>query len=178
MPTFVYYATFDESISFLKELCAQGNRIIAELGPSEQPASPSFDSVTPELVAILKKAPNYFLAGPFTRFPVQYTHLKNGAAAGKYVIDFLSEGPLMQSIVGRVNVVNGAPKLLPGDVSYQRRYLNPETGVWAEPSPAVKAAFKKAVSAIKKRCERLKEGSGSYIAPAARKLLASGEARI
>src|SRR2546423_14533673 len=120
MPTSVYYATFDESISFLGEFCAQGFRIVAQPAPSKEPSSPTFDSVTPELVEILRKAPNHFLAGSFTRYPIQYTRLGNDADP-QYVVDFVSEGPVMQCLVARVNVVNGMRKLLQGDISYQRR---------------------------------------------------------
>jgi hypothetical protein len=178
MPAFEYYATFDESISILRDVCEQGFRIIAEPGPFDEPKAPSFDSVTDTLVDLLKMAPNFYLAGSFTRFPVQFSHLKSGPAAGKYIVRFLAQGPLMQSIVGRLKVVDDKPTLLPGDVSYQTEYRNPVTDEWEKATPEAKAAYRKAVATIKKRCVRYRAGIDIFIAPEALKLFESGKARI
>jgi hypothetical protein len=178
MPNFVYFATFDESIAILGDLCAQGFRVIAEPGPLDKPEAPIFSTVTDQLLAILKQAPNHYLAGSFTHFPVQFNRLPSGPAAGKYAINFLMSGPLMQSIVGRVKIVDGFPKILPGDVSYQKLYQNPETNEWEEPSAELLAAFRQAVTVIKKRCKPVKAWSGKFIAPEALKLLESGQSRI
>jgi hypothetical protein len=178
MPSFEYFATFDESISILRDLCEQGFRIVAEPGPFEAPEAPTFDSVTDELVDLLRVAPSFYLAGSFTRFPIQFTHFKTGASAGKYGINLLAQGPLMQSIIGRLKVVDGKPTLLPGDISYQDAYRNPETNEWEEASPELKAAYRKAVSTVKKRCVRYKAGIEILIGPEALKLFESGEAQI
>ena len=178
MPNFVYYATFDESVAIIRNLSAQDFRVITEGGPLEKPEAPSFSSVTDELVAILKQAPVYYLAGSFTRFPIHYDRLPSGPAEGKYTINFLIGGPLMQSMVSRIRVVDGVPKILPGDVSYQKLYQNPETQEWEKPSAEVLAAFRKAESVIKKHCKASKKWSGKHIGPEALALLERGEAQI
>lgn len=178
MPSFSYFSTFDESIKILRDLCEQGFRIIAEPEPFDEPKASSFDAVTDDLVSILKIAPSFYLAGDFTRFPAQFFHLKSGSFAGKYVINLQAQGPLLKSMIGRVNVVDGLQRLLPGDISYQPEYENPETNQWEKASPEVKAAYRKAVSVIKKRCVRYKAGIEILIGPEALKLFESGEAQI
>jgi hypothetical protein len=178
MPSFHYYATFDDSILILRDLCDNGFRIVAEPAPLDEPQSPTFDRVTDQLVGILKEAPVYYLAGSFTKFPVQHFLLSSGPAMGKYVINLLAGGPLMQSIIGRLNVVDGKPTLLPGDVSYQDAYRNPTTNEWEKASSELKAAYRKAVSIIKKRCIRHKAGIEIFISPEALKLFERGEAHI
>jgi hypothetical protein len=178
MPNFVYYATFDESIEAIRDLCTQGFRVITEAGPLDRPEAPSFSSVTDELVAILKQAPVYYLAGSFTRFPIHYDRLPSGPAEGKYTINVLIGGPLMQSIVSRIRVVDGVPKILPGDVSYQKLYQNPETQVWEKPSAELLAAFRKAASVIKKHCKPSKKWAGKHIGAEALALLERNEAQI
>ncbi len=84
----------------------------------------------------------------------------------------------MQSIIGRLKVVDGSPKLLPGHISHQKLYRNPKTDAWEGPSPELMAAYRKAVSIIKKRCKPVKERSGKFIAPEALKLLDSGQAQL
>jgi hypothetical protein len=178
MPNFVYFAILDESISILRDLCLQGFRIIAQSGPVDRPSLPSFDTVTSELEAILRATPTFYLAGSFTRFPVQFNLLSKKSDAPEYLINHLVEGPLMQGMVGRLKSVNGVPKLLPGSISYQKEYQNPETGQWHEPSPEVLAAFKKAVALMKKHWVPLKDVPGAVIAPEALKLLQTGQAQL
>src|SRR5438309_2314861 len=100
MSQIAFYATFEESVAVLEDLCAQSFRIIPEPASFDEPAAPEFSSVTDELVVMLNKAPAYYLAGPFTRFPVQFMRLPSGPYAGKYAINPLIEGPIMQCIVG------------------------------------------------------------------------------
>lgn len=178
MPNFSYFATFDESIKILTDLCSQGFLIIAEPGPFDEPKAPSFDQMSDELVAIFKFAPVFYLAGDFTHFPTQFFSLKSGSAEGKYAINLEGQGPLMQSIIGRVSVVNGTPSLLPGDVSYQSEYKNPETGKWEKASAEVKAAYRKSVSIITRTCVRYYAGTEIFIGPEALKLFESGKVEI
>lgn len=178
MPQISFYATFEESVAVLQDLCAAGFRIIPEPGPFDSPAAPEFSNVTDELVVIMNKAPTFYLAGPFTHFPIQFDRLPSGPAAGKYAVNPLVEGPVMQCSVGRVRIVEGSPKILPGDVSLPKLYQNPETKAWNPPSAETKAAYKKSATIIKKHGAPRGEGSTSYILPAARKLLDSGQARI
>lgn len=178
MPNFHYYATFEESIAILRDVCAQGFRVIPEPAPRDEPAAESFDEVSDELVSMLKKAPAFYLAGSFTTFPIQFTHLKSGSAMGKYAINVLVAGPLMQCMVARVNAVEGKPTLLPGMVSHQKLYQNPDTGEWEKPPAEVVNAFRKVVSAIKKTCQPATDKSGIYIAPQALKLLEGDEASV
>jgi hypothetical protein len=178
MPGFHYYATFDESISILQDICDKGYIIVAYPALLNEPQAPTFTAVTDELKEVLREAPSFFLAGKFSRFPVQYRLLESGPSVGKYRIDFLSEGPLLQGVVARVNVVEGIPTLLAGDVSYQNQYRNPETDVWAKASNDVKAAYRQVVSISKKRCVRHKAAIDIYIAPDALELLESGRAQI
>ncbi len=178
MPSFDYYATFEESIEILQDLCVQGFQIIPEPSLFDEPRAPSFDSVTDGLVQLLKVGPSFYLAGAFTRFPIQFSHLKTGPSAGKYAVNLLAQGPLMQASVGRISIVGGVQRLLPGDISYQDAYRNPETGHWEKPSPELKAAYRRAVSAIKKRVVRCLAGIPIFIGPAALALFERGEAHI
>jgi hypothetical protein len=179
MRSFDYFATFDESLTILGDLFAQGLTLVARPGPFDEPKAPTFDSVSDELVEILRYAPAFFLAGPFTKFPIQFFQLESGPSAGKYAVDLLTQGPLMQGLIARINTVDGNEKLLPGHISYQDAYKNPTTGEWEKPSAELKAAFKLAVSAIKKRCLRHKIADAEiFIGPAALKLLENGQARI
>jgi hypothetical protein len=178
MPSVEYFATFEESISILGDLCAQGFRVVAYPGLFDEPRAPEFDRVADELVTILRGAPAFYLAGAFTRFPVQFQQLRSGPSAGKYIIDLHSEGPLMQSLLGRVNEVDGVPTLLEGSISYQDEYRNPENGQWAKASADVKAAHRAVVAVIKKRCVRHKAGATILIGPDALKLFETGQARV
>jgi hypothetical protein len=180
MRLFEYFAKFEESMSIVGDLCAQGFTIIVEPHLLDEPKAQSFDHVTPELTAILERAPSFYLSGTFTVFPVQFERLKEGAAAGKYTIDQLTLGPIMQGMVSRINVVNGARRLLPGDISYQDRYRHPDAGEWVKPSSELKAAFRQAVATIKKRCIRHEYVTGEtmFIARDALELLSRGEVEL
>jgi hypothetical protein len=179
MRSFDYFATFDESLTILGDLFAQGLTLVAQPALFDEPKAPTFDSVSDELVEMLRYAPGFFLAGPFTKFPIQFTRLKSGPSAGKYAVDLLTQGPLMQGLIARINTVDGNEKLLPGHISYQDAYKNPTTGEWEKPSAELKAAFKLAVSAIKKRCRRHKIADAEiFICPAALELLENGKAQI
>jgi hypothetical protein len=178
MPSFDYFATFDESIVILKDLCEQGFRIVAEPGPFEEPSAPTFEQVDDELVALLKIAPAFYFEGSFSRLPVQFIQLDSGEYEGKYVVDLAAEGPLFQALIARVNDVDGMPKLLPGTFSYQSEYRNPENNQWHKASPEVKEAYKKLVSIVKKRCVRHKANRNIFIGTEALAHLRSGEVQI
>ena len=178
MPNFVYFATLDESIAILRDLCALGLRVIVEAAPADQPSLPVFETVTPELEALLAITPTFYLAGSYTRSPIQFMRLSDGDSAGKYVVNHLADGPIMQCRAGRLKIVRDVPKLLEGSISYQKSYKNQETGEWHGPTPELVTAFKKCVSAIKKRCVPLEKYPYAVIAPKAQKLFENNEAQI
>ena len=180
MRSFDYFATFDESISILRDLCAQGFKVVAEPYLFDEPKAPIFDEVTDELVELLRVAPAHYLAGAFTRFPVQFMQLKEGPNAGKYSINLLVQGPLIQGLLSRINPVDHVQRLLPGQISHQDAYKNPETNAWDKPAPDLKAAFRQAVSTIKKRCIRYtyKPGIDIFIGTEACEVLKSGKVQI
>lgn len=180
MRLFEYFATFEESMSIVDDLCRQGFTIIVEPRLVDEPKARSFDHVTPELTAVLEQAPNFYLSGSFTTFPVQFERPREGAGAGKYMVDQLTLGPIMQGLVARINVVSGVRRLLPGDISYQDAYRHPDTGEWVKPSSELKAAHRQAVATIKKRCVRHEYSTGEaiFIAGDALELLTRGEAQL
>src|SRR5437868_5686516 len=120
-------------MSILRGLFAEGFGVVAEPAPFDSPKAPEFFELTDELVRIMKITPNFYLRGPFTKFPVQFQHFTGGPAAGKYAINFLEGGPLMQCMISRVETFKGKPTLMPGTISYQKLYKNPNTGAWESP---------------------------------------------
>src|SRR5262245_9363678 len=112
MPSFNFYATFDESLDIVRDFCAQGLSIIPYSGLYDEAAAPRFESVSDELLRHFRTGPVFYIAGPFTHSPICFRQLKNGANAGKYRIDESSDGPLLQASIARVNVVDGKPRLL------------------------------------------------------------------
>ncbi|PKN56729.1 MAG: hypothetical protein CVU56_14755 [Deltaproteobacteria bacterium HGW-Deltaproteobacteria-14] len=179
MRWFDYFGTFDESMAMVADLCASGLRVVAEPHPFDQPEAPAFAHVDAALRATLRAAPSFYFAGAFTRFPVQFTQLASGAAAGKYVVDLLAQGPLLQALVARENVVDGGLQLLPGRLSYQASYRNPETGIREKASDELKASYRVACKALRKRCVRHAiGGAGFFIGPQALALLERGEVAI
>lgn len=180
MRWFDYYATFDESIAMLGDLCTLGFHVIVEPQLADEPKAQTFDRVTDELVAILRRAPSFYLSGAFTTLGVQFDRIKAGDAAGKYMVDQLTLGPILQGMVARINTVERTRRLLPGDISYQDAYRHPETGEWQKASPEVKAAHKQAVATIRKRCVRHQHEPGKviYIGSEALELLRRGEVQL
>lgn len=179
MTDFNYFSTFDESISMLADLCAQGLKIVAQPNVFDEPTAPIFEQIDEMVIATLKDAPAFYLAGPFSQFPVAFKQLKSGPCAGKYVVDLLTQGPLMQCLIARVNLVDGTPLILPGQISYQDVYKNPNTSAWEKASPELKAAYKSAVASIKKHCVRhVIENKKIFIGPMALALYEKGEATI
>jgi hypothetical protein len=149
MPAFYHCATFDESIAMLRDLCAQGYRIIA--GRSyDEPSAPQYDRVTDQLLEQLRVGPGYCLTGEFTRFPVQLRQLDSSPASGNYIVDALTEGPVLEGLLARVRAVDGKDTTIPGFVSHQPQYRNPESGQWEKAPSDLKAAYKRAVSIMKK----------------------------
>ena len=49
----------------------------------------------------------FLLAGPFSRFPPQLKRLDRGPAEGRWVIDFMCQGPMLEGMLGRANTVDG-----------------------------------------------------------------------
>jgi hypothetical protein len=76
--------------------------------------------------------------------------------------------------------VDGLQTLLPGRISHQEAYRNPETGEWEKPSPELKVWYRQAVATIKKLCVRYqyKPDTEMFIGPEALELLRSGKVKI
>ena len=169
-----YFATFEESLEIVRALMAEGLTIVDPV-LVDTPVARTFATFDDTLARHLERVPSFYLSGPFTRFPVQFSQLKSGTAAGKYTINDLAQGPLLQALVGRINLVDDAHMLLPGHFSFQDAYRNPETNVWEKSSPEVNAAFKTIVSIVKARCPRFayKPGVQIFLGPEARTRLES-----
>jgi hypothetical protein len=173
MGTIEYFAKFDESIEILRVLTAEGLRVIVEPELADRPDAKTFTSVDETVAHILEQAPGFFLAGPFTRQDVAFTQLSGGTAKGKFAINWLAGGPILQCLAARLGEIDGVPCLLPGDFSYQDAYRNLETNAWEKPTSELKAAFRKITSLVKTRCPpfEYKPGSKVFIAPKARAML-------
>jgi hypothetical protein len=169
LPSFSYFATLDDSFVILHDLCDRGLRIVPDSGPVDEPKAPAFERVTDELKMILGSAPKFYLAGAFTRFPVQFRRFTTGPEAGKYGVDLMAQGPLMPSLVGRVSSVDGTSTLLPGGISYHNEYRNPETDRQEPASKALIAAYTLAMMTIRNRCTRYADGI--FVAPGALRLV-------
>jgi hypothetical protein len=176
MPVFYYSATFDESIGILRNLCEHGFRIIPAR-TYDQPVATEYDQVTDELVEELREGPGFYLTGKFTRFPVRLMRLDAGPIAGKYVVDALTQGPVLEGLLARINLVDGKPTTLLGYVSYQPQYKNPETGQWEKTSRETKAAYQAAVSITKKSLVK-SEIAELPIGAEALRLVKEGKARL
>jgi hypothetical protein len=149
MPIFYYIATFEESMIMLEKIFKEGFRVIPNQ-TYEQPHANEYNFVTDELTKLLHDGPGIYLSGPFTRFSPCFQHLDSGPASGKYVIDLLTQGPLLQALLARLNYVQGVPTLLLGFVSCQKEFKNPENGRLEPASPEVKGAYRLVVSTMKK----------------------------
>jgi hypothetical protein len=178
MRWFDYFATFEESIAILQEICTSGLKVIAQPDMFDQPLAPMYDHVDGDLAAMLKQAPSFFLSGQFTRFPICFTQIKSGAAEGKFSIDFLTQGPVLQFLLARNNLVEGSMRLLPGRISFQATYRNPKTNEWEKAAKDVQTAFQETVSTIKSRCVIHNVGTDIFIAPKALALLENHDAII
>src|SRR5438105_5035070 len=106
MTIFHYFATLDESLEMLDDLCHSSLRVIVDR-VYDEPAAPIHPRVTEALTSLLTDAPGFYLLGPFTTFPVQFTRLDAGPAAGQYVVDALTKGPVLQGLRGRANGRSG-----------------------------------------------------------------------
>jgi hypothetical protein len=177
--TIDYFATFEESLEIVRALTGEGLTIIGPL-LSDTPTATTFATVDDTVARHLAQAPAFYLSGPFTRFPIPFFQLKSGEATGKYAISALTQGPLLQGRLGRINLVDGAHRLLAGRFSFQDAYENPETNAWEKASPEVKAAFKTIVSIVKARCPRFayKPGVDIFLGPEARTRLESKAVHI
>ncbi len=175
-----YFATFDESLEIVRALTIEGMTIIVQPELADTPKPTTFRTVDDAVTRILERAPSFYLSGPFTRFAVPFFQLERGSAKGKYAIDADTQGPLLQGLASRINLVDAAHTLLPGRFSYRDAYRNPETNEWERASAEVKLAFKKIVSIVKARCPRFsyKPGVDIDIGPEARARLESKAVHI
>lgn len=162
MNTIDYFATFEESLEIVRALTEEGLTVI-DPRVADTPVATTFATFDDTLARHLERVPTFYLSGPFTRFPIAFFQLKSGEAAGKYAIDALVQGPVLKGLVSRINLVDGAHRLLAGRFSFQDKYQNPETNAWEQASPEVKAAFKAIVSIVKKRCPRFEYAPGVHI---------------
>jgi len=176
MSAYYYAATHDESIAMLRDLCEQGFRVIPDR-TLDAPAAVEYPRVTDELAKLLREGPGFYLAGEFTKFPVQVRRHEFGPAAGRYRVDALTQGPLLEGMLARDNVVDGALTILLGFISHQPRYKNPETGQTEPASAELKAAYKRATTAFKKHL--VKHKPTKYpIGPEALRLVEAGTAHL
>ena len=166
MPTFRYFGTIDDSFAILRDLCDRGLRVVVEPGASDDPKPRVFESVTDELMTILRGAPSFYLAGAFTRSQVQLER----------VTTLVTQGRLLQALVGRVGIVDDKSTLLPGDVSYQSKYRNPKTDQLEPASKELLAAYTLAALTIRNRCTRY--SAEIFIAPKALSLVQQGHVAI
>jgi hypothetical protein len=154
-----YYATLEESLAILDELCTQNYKVIAQPGFFDKPDAPVFERVDEQLREIVK--------------------ISAGPNAGKYFINSGTQGPLIEMRLARVNPVDGVQRALAGQIGHKSAYRNPETNQMEPPSEELKTAFKKAVSIIKKRGVTYQSERGKIlVAPAALELLTSGQAKL
>jgi hypothetical protein len=177
MPSLDFFATLDESIDIIREFCERGLSVHVEPSLPNEPSIPTFSGVDERLVSILANGPVFYLSGPFTAFPIQFVQLKEGPAAGKFMVNELAMGPVLKGRVGRISAVDNRRLLLPGGISYQRSYRNPETNGWERPSPALVASFKDCARTIRQHCHpyELKPGLTMLISSNALELLVAHE---
>lgn len=174
--SFDYAATFEESLAILRDLCEQGFRVIPGR-TFDTPVALEYPRVTDELVQHLHEGPGFYLTGEFTKFPVQLTRHDGGPADGKYSVSSLLQGPVLDGLLARDNVVDGTLTMLLGFVSRQSRYKNPDTGQWEDATAELKAAYKRATTIIRKHL--VKHASATLpIGPEALELVLAGKARL
>ncbi len=163
MPSFRYFATIDDSFAILRELCDRDLRVVVETGPNQ---SRVFESVSEELMAILRGAPSFHLAGAFTPSPLQQDQIATLAARGQ----------LLQAVVGRVGIVDEKSTLLPGEITHQSRYRNAKTDQLEPASKELLSAYTLAALTIRNRCTRY--SMQIFIAPGAMSLYQRGQVAI
>lgn len=176
MSAFYYSATFDESMTLLGALCEAGFRVIpgATFPDAHAHEYPRADAA---LVHALREGPGFYLAGEFTRSPVVLRRLDGGPEAGRYVVDGLSQGPVLEGLLAREVAVDGGVTLLLGYLSFQPQYLNPQTGQWEAASVELKTAHRKATVLMKKLLT--KDAAAKFpIGPDALRLVSQGQARL
>jgi len=174
--SFDYSATFDESIAILRDLCEQGFHIIPGR-TFDTPVAVEYSRVTDELVKQLREGPGFYLTGKFAKFPVALIRHDGGPADSKYSVSALTQGPLLDGLLARDNIVDGELTMLLGFISRQDRYKNPDTGQWEEASAELKAAYKLATTTVKKHL--VKHKSAKFpIGPEALRLVEAGTARL
>jgi hypothetical protein len=163
VPSFRYFATIDDSFVILRDVCDRGLRVVVEPAPGEAKV---FDTISDELMTILRGAPSFYLAGAFTPSPIALDQIATLAARGQ----------LLTAVVGRVGVVDGASTLLPGEITHQSRYRNPKTDQLEPASKELIAAYTLAALATRNRCTRY--SMQIFIAPGAMGLFQRGQVAI
>ncbi len=176
MTAFYYSATFDESIGMLRALCELGFRVIPNT-TFERDSAPEHARVDDALVGALRLAPGFHLAGDFTRAPVALRRLDSGAEAGRYLVDAMNQGPVLEGLLAREVAIDGQRTLLLGYLSHQQKYKNAQTGQWEGASAELKSAWRTASAAMKKLL--VKDASVRFpIGPEALRLVGKREARL
>jgi hypothetical protein len=179
MPDFSYYATFDESIALLDKLVKECHvRLILDLGRFAEPIAPLYNEVSSEVIEQLRRRRALFLAGSFTKYPLKFGQRVEGPAAGSYYIIIPEGGPLMHMTLATVNIIDGQLTLVSGMVSYQKLYINPNTGLSEPASIQVKEAYKAIVKTTKKWLVPYQLAMKIWIGPVALRMLKAKQARI
>jgi hypothetical protein len=163
VPSFRYFATIEDSFVILRDVCDRGLRVVVDRGPDE---SNVFESVSDELMTILRDAPSFYLAGAFTPSPIQLDQIATHVARGQ----------LLQATVGRVGIVDGKSTLVPGEITHQSRYRNPKTDQLEPASKALISAYTLAALTTRNRCTRY--SMQIFIAPDAMGLFQRGQVAI
>lgn len=176
MPSFYYFASLERSLEMLDELCGLGFRVIPNKLYSE-PQVKFYDRVDQELVGLLTEGPGFYLAGPFTLYPPSLRRLPSGPAEGRYLVQPLTQGPLLQGLLGRCNIIDGHPTLLLGDLGYQAQYREPLTDRWDKASTELKTAYRTALSTMKVRLKKHDATGGFLTHPDALSLILTGKAK-
>ncbi|MEP7305151.1 MAG: hypothetical protein ABJA98_06505 [Acidobacteriota bacterium] len=181
MAQFHYCGTWVDSADLVEALL-DGERIeiLCAPGISDTPELVSFNSWSAKLEEHLRKNPQAFLRGPFTRSRVGFLHYDEGPFAGKYVADISHGGPVLGFSVASSFERNDRFDLGPGTLWYQPRYLDLEAGEWKPPSQELKAAYKSLVQRARSRLLRhkLPDGVTIEIGREALDLFKAGKAHV
>lgn len=170
-----YLATFEESVTLLGDLFDEGFRIVLARTYAA-PEAPEYGAVGAALVELLHEGPAFFVVGAFTTSPVPFVPLKSGPAAGRYAIDALAQGPVIEGCLARERVVDGTPTLLAGNFCRQSRLRAPD-GAWVPPTAALEAAYRTITMLARRRVQK-DPRLVMPIGPDARRRFDAGEAQV
>jgi hypothetical protein len=163
VPSFRYFATIDDSFMILRDVCDRGLRVVVEPAPGEAKV---FESVTDELMTILRVTPSFYFAGAFTPAPIQLDQIAT----------YVARGQLLTAAVGRVGLVDDKPTLIPGEITHQSRYRNSKTDQLEPASKELITAYTLAALTTRNRCTRY--SMQIFIAPGAMGLFQRGQVAI